>query len=98
VGLGGGYSSAGDARIQIVPVGIEFLNQPDFPGSIPLLQLLLALDRVFGIIELFEIDEVADLVLLRKAFRQFQAMLGDAANEIIGYADVKRAPIRLARM
>src|SRR5216683_7320950 len=53
-GYDGQRLNAGYARIQIIPIGIDLLNQPDFPGSIPLLQLFFAPDRVFGIIELFE--------------------------------------------
>jgi hypothetical protein len=44
------------AWIQITPIGILFFNQSDLPGSISLLQSLLAPDRIFGIIELFEMD------------------------------------------
>jgi hypothetical protein len=68
-----------------------FLDQSDLPSSIPTFQSLLALDCVFGVIELFEINEPADLIFLRKAFRQFLAMLGDAPNEVVGNANVKRA-------
>jgi hypothetical protein len=68
-----------------------FLNQPNLPGSIPFLQSFFAPDRVFGIIELFEIQQPADLIFLRKAFHLFQAMLSYAPNEIVGNADVERA-------
>jgi hypothetical protein len=44
------------------------LDQSNFPGSIPPFQSLLTPDRVFGIIELFEIHQSANLVFLREAF------------------------------
>ena len=84
-------SNAGYTRIQIVPIGVELLNQSDFSGSIVLLQSFFSLNRVFSIIELFEIDQPVDLIFLREAFHQFQAMFGDATSEIIGHADVERA-------
>ena len=86
----GEHSNACYTQIQIIPIWIELFNQPNFPGSIPFFQSLLAPDRVFSIIELFEINESSDLVSLRKAFRQFQAMLGHATDKVVSHADVKR--------
>jgi hypothetical protein len=88
MGAGTGKLNAGNAWVQIIPIGIELLNQPDFPRPIPLLQLLLASDRVFGIIELFEIDEPVDFVFLCKAFDRFQSMFGYSTNEVIGHAGI----------
>ena len=83
--------NAGDARIQVVPIGIEFFDQTDLPSSIILFQLLLASDRIFCILELFEINQHVDVVFLGKVLGQFQLMLGDAADEVVGHADVERA-------
>jgi hypothetical protein len=66
-------------------------NQPNLPRSIPLLQPLFTLDRVFRIIELFEIDEPHDVVFLRETLDQFRFVLEDATNEVIGHANVQRA-------
>jgi hypothetical protein len=41
--------------------------------------------------EAFEIHQPIDAVLLRKPFSEFRLVLRDAANEIIGHADVERA-------
>src|ERR1700721_4264224 len=60
--------NASNARIQVVPIGIEFFDQSDLPSSIVLFQLLLASDRIFRILELFEINEHVDFVFLGKAF------------------------------
>src|ERR1700733_3054233 len=90
-GMTGRNSDAGYSWIKVIPIGIEFFNQADFPGSIPLFQSPLAFDGVFDIVKLFEIDQPVDLVFFCKAFHRFQAMLRHAANEIVGYADVKRA-------
>jgi hypothetical protein len=84
-------SNTSDARIQVVPIGIEFFDQSDLPSSIILLQLLLASDRVLRILKLFVINEHADFVFLGEALHQFQFMLRDAADEVVGYADLQRA-------
>jgi hypothetical protein len=72
MGEDGGNLNAGYAWIQIIPIGIELFYQSDFPGPIPLLQLLLAPDRVFDVIELLKIDEPVDLVFLREPFTDFR--------------------------
>jgi hypothetical protein len=91
MGGDGGNLNAGNAWIQIIPIGIELFYQSDFPGPIPLPQLLFAFDRVFDIVELLEVDEPVELVFLRETFYRLQVMLGYATNNIIGYTDVKRA-------
>jgi len=86
-----GSSSACYARIKIVPIGIKLLDQSNFPGSIPLLQSFLANNRILNVIELFEIDQLMNAISLREAFRKFETMLTDAADQIICHADVERA-------
>jgi hypothetical protein len=80
-----------DTGIKIIPIRIEFFDQTNFPRSIPLFQSLLALDRILDIAELFEIDQFVDFVFLRETLGQFQAMLADPSNDVIGYTDVQRA-------
>jgi len=75
----------------VVPIGIEFFDQSDLPGSIPLLQPFLATDCIFNVVELLEIDQLVDAISLREAFHQFEAMLGDATDQIICHAYVERA-------
>ena len=64
----GRNSKAGDAWIQIIPIGIELLDQPDVPGPIPAFQSLLAPDGIFGVVELFETNQLVDAIFLGKAF------------------------------
>jgi hypothetical protein len=84
--------SPGNTRIKIVPIGIEFLNHSYFPISIPPLQPLLSLDRIFYIIKLLEVDESMNFVLLRKTLNELQPVLADATGKIIGHSNIERAP------
>src|SRR6185437_4197375 len=83
--------NASDARVQVVPIGIEFFNESSFPGSIIFLQLLFTSDRVFRVIKLFVIDRPVDTVSLGKSLRYFQLVLANAPDQIVGHANVQRA-------
>src|SRR5688572_13125056 len=84
--------SRGEKRgIQIIPVGISLFDQPDLPGSIPVLQSLLASDRLTDIAELFKIDEPENLVAFGESVGCALAMLPDAPAKIVGHADIQRA-------
>ncbi len=48
-------SSLADLRPQIVPIGIRICDQPDFPGTPPLFQLLFPLNRFDHRTELFKV-------------------------------------------
>jgi hypothetical protein len=82
---------ARDPGIKIFPVGIVFFDQPNFPSSIPFLQTLFSLDRVFGVIELFKVNESDDVILFGEAFNQFRFVLPDSTNEVGPRQDLTRA-------
>ena len=77
--------------IKIVPIRVGLLDQSNFPGAIPLLQPLLALDCIFSIEELFIVNESMHAVLVGKAQDDIVLVLVYPANEIACYADVQRA-------
>jgi hypothetical protein len=52
--------SGGDFWIQIYPLRIGFLDQPDFPIRPPFLQFFLARNRRDGVIIGFEPDQFVD--------------------------------------
>src|SRR6185437_1056127 len=76
---------------QIAPVRIRFLDQGDFPRSLPLLQLLLALDGFDHRAKLFEMHQAMYPVPLGKTIRCIVAMLPDALDQIRRDANVKCA-------
>jgi hypothetical protein len=82
---------ARDLRVEICPVGIVFLDQRYLPGARPFLESLLALDRILDLIEGFEINQPGHLMLLGETLGDLQLMLCNAADEVIGHTDVKRA-------
>src|ERR1700722_11948442 len=76
-------------RIQIIPIGIHLVNEADFPRARPMLDRLLALNRVADIVELLLVDEKLEPVSLRESVDQPLAMLIDASEQIAGDTDVK---------
>jgi hypothetical protein len=77
--------------VEIIPVGIIFLDQRNLPRARPLFQPFLAFDGIFGVFKLLEVNEFHDIVFLGEAFDQFQLMLADAPDEIAGHTNVERA-------
>ena len=71
------------------------LDQVDLPLTMPVLQLLLAQDRMLHIAQHLVVDEMMDLVPGRKATRSAVAMLPQLLHQVGRNADVKR-PSRLA--
>ena len=43
--------------VEIIPIGIHAVDQADFPGARPVLQVALALDRQADVVEPFVINE-----------------------------------------
>jgi hypothetical protein len=81
---------AGNVRIQIFPIRIEFLDQSDFPSPIPFFYSLFTLDRILGIIELFEVNQLCDIVSLGKAWSRSRLVFEDAPDQIVSYAYIER--------
>ena len=62
-------------RIQVSPIGIRFLNQPDFPGPVPFLELFLSGYGAVYIVNCLVVDEVVDTVFLGESINQIALML-----------------------
>jgi hypothetical protein len=77
---------------------IGFLDQFDLPRTRPFLEPLFALDSKFDLIELFEVHEPMHAVSSAESVDGVGPVLVNAADKIVGYADVERAPTSLARM
>src|SRR5665647_490598 len=84
-------SSPSDLRIKIDPVRIVFFYQRNLPRPRPFLQPLLTMDGSFDVFEAFEIDQPVHVIFLGEAFGGARFVLVRPANEVVGYADVKRA-------
>lgn len=80
-----------NSQIQILPIWVEFFNQPDFPGAIPFLKLLFPDDRTFNLAKFFEIDEMGNAVSPSKSICQLAPMLIRTPAQIVCNTDVKRA-------
>jgi hypothetical protein len=75
---------------QISPVRVVGLDQIDFPLPMPILQLLLARNRVRHPIERLGMDEADHAVVSRKSRRRLVAMLPQSRREVGRDADVER--------
>jgi hypothetical protein len=49
------------------------------------------MNGLFDLLKHLEIDEARDIVTLNETFGDFQAMLGDASDEVVCNADVEGA-------
>src|SRR3954447_16813049 len=86
------YLRTGDRRKEIAPIRVQFLDQSDLPRAFPFLQPLFAPNGKFDLLELLEIDQPMNRVPAAKSFSRVGAMFVNAANEIVGDADVQRTP------
>src|ERR1051325_6888401 len=84
-------SSDSDLGIEVVPVRIAFLNQPNLPVAPPILELLLACDCVGRIIIGLEPYELIDAITRAETADRLALMLVRAADKIVCDAVVKRA-------
>jgi hypothetical protein len=82
----------GDRGKKIVPIGVEFFDQPYLPPAIPFLQSLLALNGKFDVAELFIINEPVNTVALRKSGHDTGLMLIYSPDEIIRDTYVESTP------
>ena len=81
---------------QITPLGIGAIDQVDLPLPAPVLELLLARDRMVHIAEHLEVDEAIDGVAGGETRRRAITVLPDALYQVRGDTDVQRAvvPVR----
>src|SRR5262249_3636543 len=84
-------SAVRNCEKQVVPIGVCFFNQPNFPGSIPLLEPLFTKDRAFDIAELFEVNQAMDAVSFGEAAHHLRSMLEYPPNKIVCDPDIERA-------
>ena len=80
-----------NAFVEIIPVGVAFLDQANLPRAIPAFDLLLARDRDMNVVELFVPDEKVDAISFGKTRNEPIAMLERASSQIAGDAGIKRS-------
>ena len=77
--------------MKIVPPGIVFLDQANLPHSVPALQLFLSRDGIADISECLEINQQNHAMLLRESWNAAFLVFRNAADKIIGHADIECA-------
>src|SRR4051812_40027022 len=68
--------------VQVFPIWIQSLNEPDFPGPRPVFDVLLALNSAVNVVETFVVDQYLQPVLLCESFNGAFAVLEGAARQI----------------
>jgi hypothetical protein len=77
--------------VEIIPIGIIPLDQVDLPAPVPFLEPLLAMNSVLNVLEPFGVDEAVNAVSFSELRADAFTVLEDAARQVGGDADVKRA-------
>src|SRR3546814_4772744 len=78
------------AVVEVLPLVIAALDQPDLPGAEPLLHRLLTLDRAGDFLVGLDMDQARDAVSSCEAGADALPVLPDAAGGVVGDANVKR--------
>ena len=78
---------------QIAPLGVRAVDKVDLPCAPPVLEPLLAHDGLLHIAEHLEVDEPIDAVARGEPGQGVVPMLPEAAHQVRGDADVKRAVV-----
>ena len=76
-------------RGQVLPGGVDLLNQLDLAGAVPVLELLLAGDGAAHILEALKVQQPVDVVLRSVRPRTVLTMLRHAPAQVIGHANVQ---------
>jgi hypothetical protein len=82
--------------VEIVPIGVQALDQADFPGPWPVLDIFLALDSRQHVFMPLVVGEAGQTVPSGETRTLARAVLVCAAHDVVGDAHVRRAvaPIR----
>ena len=80
-----------DSLIQIQPIGVVLLDQRQFPGARPVLDVLLALQGVPDVVEFLVVDQSVDTISLCETIGRALPVLPSSAREIVRHADVQGA-------
>jgi hypothetical protein len=76
---------------EIIPVRIQFKNQPDFPGARPVFDVAFPLNGRLNAVVPFRIHKAMEGIALGKAGNQSFAMFKDSPRQIGCHADIQRA-------
>jgi hypothetical protein len=82
----------GNLWIEVVPIRIQLLNEPNFPCPIPSLETLFAEVCSRNVAVLFEIDQPMNVIFFREAICETHFMFVDPPHQVVGHTDVERAP------
>jgi hypothetical protein len=82
-----------DALVEVYPVRIHPFNNAEFPSSIPFLQLLFVLDRIFHRMVVLIPNKHFQAVNLRKSIERFILMIANAIPKNAGHTDIHCAPV-----
>jgi len=77
--------------VEVMPLGVGFFDEADFPLAFPCLEALFAEDGIGGVCERFVVDKTMDAVALGEAGDVATFVAGDSLDEVAGDADVEGA-------
>ncbi len=80
---------------KVRPNRVTLVDQIDFPGPVPVFQLLFARNRALHVAKHFKMDKPVDRIFRRMPGRCAIAMLPNAREKVRGHANVERA-VKLA--
>src|SRR6266540_5248091 len=84
-------ATLGKLRPEIAPIPIFLFDQLDLPRAMPTFQPLLSGNGLAHIVMDFEVHEIMDPILLGETTDNVVAVLVDAADEVIRYANIQRS-------
>jgi hypothetical protein len=77
--------------VEITPLGILAMNEPDFPGARPMFEVLFPLNGGQNRFMMLDVNELVQSIPLAEAFDQALAMFPRTAGQISGDADLQHA-------
>jgi hypothetical protein len=86
-----GATSGKEIGVKVVPIGVARFDEPDFPGPIPLLELLFAPDGGLRRTVRLLIDEIVDAIPPCEALDEVFPMGVAASGKVAGNSDIEGA-------
>ena len=80
-----------DRFVKVIPIRVDGDDLPHLPRAWLMLHVVLALNGVADVVELFEIDQPLQPVPPGETCDTSAAVFVDTANEITGHADIQNA-------
>lgn len=76
-------------QIEIKPIGIVLGYQVFFPGTLPLLDALFALQSYPNVLMGFQVDQLMEIVIVGETFNNTVSVLPNSTSDIVGHAHIE---------